>query len=129
IMDWNGCTAHDDLCAMNIEELEETAVELRKEIIAAVSRNGGHLASNLGCVELTLALHRVFDIRKNPLIFDVGHQCYAHKLLTGRGEMFQNLRQTGGCSGFPNPSESEFDPAVGGHAGNAVSIALGMGAA
>lgn len=114
---------------MTMAELTELAAECRRTIIEQVSRNGGHLASNLGCVELTLALHRVFDIKKSPIIFDVGHQCYTHKLLTGRSGAFQKLRQSDGCSGFPSPAESEWDAAVGGHAGTALSTALGIGAA
>ncbi|MBR2872782.1 MAG: 1-deoxy-D-xylulose-5-phosphate synthase [Lentisphaeria bacterium] len=114
---------------MSMDELTELAAECRRTIIEQVSRNGGHLASNLGCVELTLALHRVFDIKKSPIIFDVGHQCYTHKLLTGRRDAFQKLRQCDGCSGFPSPAESEWDAAVGGHAGTALSTALGIGAA
>jgi len=128
-MDWEKLVTHEELCAMSAGELEKLAGELRKEIIEQVSRNGGHLASSLGTVELILALHRVFDIRRSPLIFDVGHQGYAHKLLTGRGSLFRKLRQTEGCSGFPAPAESPYDAAVGGHAGTAISTALGMGAA
>ncbi len=128
-MDWERLVTHEELCAMKMEELEKLAGELRKEIIERVSCNGGHLASSLGAVELILALHRVFDIRRSPLIFDVGHQSYAHKLLTGRGKLFRKLRQAEGCSGFPTPAESPFDAAVEGHAGTAISTALGMGAA
>ena len=128
-MDWEKATSCEELRALSMEELDKTACALRQEIIEQVSRNGGHLASNLGTVELILALHRVFDVKRTPLIFDVGHQCYAHKLLTGRGALFRKLRQCGGCSGFPSPAESPYDPAVGGHAGSALSIALGLGAA
>ena len=128
-MEWENIAGHKSLSAMDIEELEEIAALCRQEIIRQVSSNGGHLASNLGCVELTLALHKVFDPAENFIVFDVGHQCYTHKLLTGRYEAFRKLRQKEGCSGFPHPEESPYDPAVGGHAGNAVSIALGVGAA
>ena len=128
-MDWNDLNGHSKLRAMTLKELEEAASFCRREIIRQVSCKGGHLASNLGCVELTLALHRVFDVKKSPLIFDVGHQCYTHKLLTGRHELFTRLRQTDGCSGFPHPEESAFDAVVGGHAGTALSSALGLGAA
>ena len=128
-MDWDKLTTHEELCAMDMGELRKLAGELRKEIIEQVSCNGGHLASSLGAVELILALHRVFDVRRSPLIFDVGHQSYAHKLLTGRGKLFRKLRQAEGCSGFPSPAESPFDAAVEGHAGTAISTALGMGAA
>ena len=81
--------------------LEELAAELRQRILQTVSRNGGHLSSNLGVVELTIALHRSFDFSRDQLIFDVGHQCYAHKLLTGRGDQFDTLRQYNGLTGFP----------------------------
>ena len=91
-----------------------------------MSKTGGHLASNLGSVELTVALHRVYDTSKDRLVFDVGHQCYTHKLLTGRRERFDTLRQYGGLSGFPKPYESADDAFVAGHASNSVSIALGM---
>ena len=128
-MDLKDFTGHSQLCAMDMKELEELAELCRENIIRKVSSNGGHLASNLGCVELTIALHKVFDPAATPVIFDVGHQCYTHKLLTGRYESFEHLRETEGCSGFPNPAESALDPAVGGHAGNALSIALGIGAA
>ena len=128
-MEWKNIADHRKLAAMDIRDLEKLASLCRQEIIRQVSCNGGHLASNLGCVELTLALHKVFDPAENPMVFDVGHQCYTHKLLTGRQESFQKLRLKEGCSGFPHPAESPLDPAVGGHAGNAVSIALGIGAA
>ncbi|MBO5793176.1 MAG: 1-deoxy-D-xylulose-5-phosphate synthase [Lentisphaeria bacterium] len=128
-MDLKGFAGHSRLCRMSVRELEEVAALCRKRIIDKVSSNGGHLASNLGCVELTIALHKVFDPARTPIIFDVGHQCYTHKLLTGRDESFEKLREKGGCSGFPHPAESPLDPAVGGHAGNALSVALGIGAA
>jgi len=100
--------------------------ELREQIIDSVSRTGGHLASSLGVVELTVALHRVFDLNVDRLVFDVGHQCYAHKILTGRGELMHTLRQFGGISGFPKPKEHRADAFIAGHASNAVSVALGM---
>ncbi len=100
--------------------------EIRSKIIETVSKNGGHLASNLGAVELTLALHSVFDSPNDKIVFDVGHQSYAHKLLTGRFEKFYTLRQNGGISGFTRPSESEHDPAVSGHSSNSISVALGL---
>lgn len=87
---------------------------------------GGHLASNLGVVELTVAIHRVFDTAVDRLVFDVGHQCYVHKALTGRRELFDTLRQFGGLSGFPKPWESVHDAFIAGHASNSVSVALGM---
>lgn len=113
----------------NTQELKELASEIRRQIIDSVGRNGGHLASSLGTVELCIALHKVFDLKENPVFFDVGHQAYAHKLLTGRVEKFQRLRRMDGCSGFPNRDESEYDPAAAGHAGAAVSLALGRAAA
>ena len=100
--------------------------ELRQFLVEQVSRTGGHLASNLGAVELTVAIHRVFDTSVDRLVFDVGHQCYVHKALTGRQELFSTLRQFGGLSGFPKPYESVHDAFVAGHASNSVSVALGM---
>lgn len=114
---------------MSDEQLRELACEIRERIITTVSRNGGHLASNLGAVELTLALHRVFDTPREKLVFDVGHQCYAHKLITHRAEAFDTLRQFGGLSGFTNKDESEFDTVTAGHSGSSVSTALGIAAA
>ena len=119
---------HDpsDVKKLNIRELKLLAEELRQEIIKVVSDRGGHLASNLGMVELTLAMHYVFDAPFDKLIFDVGHQCYAHKLLTGRYDSFQKLRSQGGVSGFPQAEESEYDAFTAGHASTAISAALGM---
>jgi 1-deoxy-D-xylulose-5-phosphate synthase len=111
---------------LSLTELEQLAQEIRCFIISAVGKNGGHLASNLGTVELTLALHREFDIPQDILIFDVGHQAYTHKILTGRKTAFEKLRKCGGCAGFPSPEESSFDTAVSGHAGVAVSLARGI---
>lgn len=106
-----------------------TPEEIRARIVDVVGRNGGHLASSLGAVELALALSRVFDPQKDRIVWDVGHQAYAWKILTGRDERFDTLRQFGGISGFPNPGESPADAAVAGHAGMALSVALGMAAA
>lgn len=100
--------------------------ELRDQIIDCVSETGGHLASSLGVVELTVALHRVFDLDVDRLVFDVGHQCYAHKILTGRGKQMTSLRKFGGISGFPKPKEHRADSFIAGHASNSVSVALGM---
>ncbi len=111
------------------KELPAEAEKLRNEIISSVSRNGGHLASSCGCVELIVALHRIFNTPAEKLFFDVGHQAYAHKLLTGRDDGFARLRHKDGVSGFTNPAESIFDPAVSGHAGCALSAALGHCAA
>lgn len=115
-----------DLKALDDGELRELAAELRERIIAIVSMNGGHLASNLGTVELTLALHAELDCPRDKLIFDVGHQAYAHKLLTGRYEAFSTIRREGGLSGFPRRGESEYDAFSVGHASTAISAALGM---
>ena len=115
-----------DLKKFNFRELATLADEIRERLIRVVSLNGGHLASNLGVVELTIALHRVFD-SNDRIIFDVSHQTYVHKLLTGRnGELFNKIRQTGGYSGFSCPSESKYDCFVAGHAGTALSVALGF---
>ena len=119
----------DELRSTEPEKLPEFAGKLRKIIIDSVSRNGGHLASSCGCVELITALHRIFDTPEEKIFFDVGHQAYAHKLLTGREDGFARLRHRDGVSGFTTPAESEFDPAVSGHAGSALSAALGHCAA
>jgi len=116
----------NDVKALQEEELPQLCQELRDKIVTDVSANGGHLASNLGVVELTVALHRVYDTSRDRLIFDVGHQCYAHKLLTGRRDDFDTLRTHGGISGFPKPYESGDDAFIAGHASNSVSVALGM---
>ena len=100
--------------------------QLREQIIDSVSRTGGHLASSLGVVEATVAVHRVFDLETDRLVFDVGHQCYAHKILTQRGGQMDSLRKLGGLSGFPKPREHRADAFIAGHASNAVSVALGM---
>ncbi len=115
-----------DVKQLSAQECRQLADELRAFLIGSVSRTGGHLASNLGAVELTLAIHRVFDTEKDRLVFDVGHQCYTHKLLTGRMEGFSGLRQYQGVSGFPKPRESVHDAFIAGHASNSVSVALGM---
>ncbi len=115
-----------DIKQMNLHELEALCASVREEIIRVVSEKGGHLASNLGAVELTVALHYVFSAPQDKIIFDVGHQAYTHKLLTGRLEMFEHLRERGGASGFPQMEESEYDSFAAGHASNAISAALGM---
>ena len=112
-----------DLKRLSIQELESLAGEIRAAIFAAVQQNGGHLASNLGVVELTLALHYVYDFGPHPtgldkLLFDVGHQCYPHKMLTGRAKGFANLRKQGAIGGFPMPDESAYDLFAVGHAGH-----------
>lgn len=115
-----------DLRTLSIAELEQLAAEIRQLITEAVSRCGGHLASNLGVVELTIALHHVFDFCKDRLLWDVGHQCYAHKILTGRKDRLFQLRQENGLSGFPFPQESPADVFSVGHAGTSIATALGM---
>jgi len=116
----------DDVKKLKREDLEPLCGEIRSFLIESVSRTGGHLASNLGTVELTVALHRVYDTKRDRLVFDVGHQSYTHKLLTGRRERFSTLRRYGGLSGFPKPCESDDDAFIAGHASNSVSVALGM---
>ena len=118
-----------DLRELSLAQLEKLAGEIRQLIVDVVSRQGGHLSSNLGVVELTIALHRCFDFLKDRLIWDVGHQTYANKILTGRREAFGTLRQKGGVSGFARPSESPYDVFHFGHAGTSVSAALGMACA
>ena len=117
---------HEDLLALNDDQREVLCAEIREFLVSHVARTGGHLASNLGAVELTVAIETVFDTMKDRLVFDVGHQSYVHKLLTGRQADFAHLRQFGGLSGFPKPSESPSDAFVAGHASSSVSIALGM---
>lgn len=115
-----------NLHQINDEEAVELCSRLRADILETVSTTGGHLASGLGAVELTVALHRVFDLEKDRLVFDVGHQCYSHKLLSGRAGQFKTLRSFGGISGYPKPEESPCDAFIAGHASNSVSVALGM---
>ena len=110
-----------DIKKLNKNELVLLSQEIRDCLIETVSMNGGHLASNLGAVELTIALHRVFNSPEDSIIFDVGHQSYTHKLLTGRFENFSTLRKEGGISGFMNPEESEHDAFVSGHSSMSVS--------
>lgn len=119
-------TSPADLRSMSLAELDELAAEIRRAIIEQVQKVGGHLAPNLGVVELTLAMHRVFDFAHDRLLFDVGHQCYPHKLLTGRAAMLGDLRTRKGMSGFPEPLESPYDLFRVGHAGTGISTAVGM---
>jgi 1-deoxy-D-xylulose-5-phosphate synthase len=116
----------DDLKKLSVVQLKSLADEIRQFILSVVSKTGGHLASNLGVVELTLALHYAFDFKTDKLLWDVGHQCYTHKIVTGRKEMFKQLRQANGVSGFPAPAESVYDQFIVGHAGTAVATAIGM---
>ncbi|MCM1367428.1 MAG: 1-deoxy-D-xylulose-5-phosphate synthase [Roseburia sp.] len=115
-----------DIKRLDISELGAVADSIREKIISTVENNGGHLSSNLGAVELTVALHYVFNSPVDKIIFDVGHQSYAHKLLTGRADKFDGLRRVGGISGFPQPNESEHDAFGTGHASTALSVALGF---
>lgn len=115
-----------DLKKLNLEEKNELCKEIRNLIIDVTSKNGGHVASNLGVVELTVALHSVFNTPKDKIIWDVGHQCYVHKILTGRKNKFNNIRQFGGISGFPKICESEYDSFNTGHSSTSISIATGI---
>ena len=115
-----------DVKRLSEEDAVRLCQELRRFLVEQVSRTGGHLASNLGVVELTVAIHRVYDTASDRLVLDVGHQCYVHKALTGRRELFGTLRQFGGLSGFPKPYESVHDAFMAGHASDSVSVALGM---
>lgn len=115
-----------DLKKLNIDELNELCSEIRKMMIETVSKNGGHLASNLGVVELTVALHKVFNSPVDQIVFDVGHQCYTHKILTGRKDSFSTLRTEGGISGFTRPVESEHDIFSSGHSSTSISAAIGL---
>ena len=118
-----------DLHQLSEEQLPEVCAELRQYIIDVLSENPGHLGASLGTVELTVALHYVFNAPYDRIIWDVGHQAYGHKILTGRREAFHTLRKFGGISGFPNPAESEYDAFIAGHASNSISAAMGMAVA
>lgn len=118
-----------DLRPLTPAQRDKLAAEIREELVTTVTKTGGHLASNLGAVELTIALHSVFRSPRDKFVWDVGHQAYVHKLLTGRRDRFSTLRQQGGLSGFPDPEESPHDAFVAGHAGNSISAALGMATA
>lgn len=115
-----------DVKKLNKKELLELSNEIREEITSATNRRGGHLSSNLGIVETTIALYKVFDFPKDKLVFDVGHQCYTHKILSGRKKEFSSIRSDGGLSGFPNKEESEYDVFTTGHAGASISASLGI---
>ena len=116
----------NDVKQLDEKELDVLCKEIREKIIFDVSKNGGHLGSNLGLVETTVALHRVLDLPQDKIIFDVGHQCYTHKLLTGRKDMFSTLRKKDGISGFTNRFESECDTFTAGHSGPSVSAGFGL---
>lgn len=116
----------EKLKKMSYDELSELCHEIREKLIATASINGGHLASNLGVVELSVAMHRVFNSPTDQIMFDVGHQCYTHKLLTGRGDRLATIRTEGGLAGFPKPTESEHDPMISGHSSTSISAACGL---
>ncbi|MCL1932370.1 MAG: thiamine pyrophosphate-dependent enzyme, partial [Candidatus Azobacteroides sp.] len=119
----------DDLRQLQPEQLEQVCRELRQYIIEILADNPGHFASSLGTIELTVALHYVLNTPYDRIVWDVGHQAYGHKILTGRREQFDTLRKLGGISGFPNPKESEYDAFIAGHASNSISAALGIAVA
>ena len=121
----DGIASPKDLKGLGSEALAQLAQEIREEIVSTVSQTGGHLGASLGVVELTLALHSVLDAPRDKIVWDVGHQAYPHKLLTGRLQQFSTLRQAGGISGFPRIEESEYDAFGVGHAGTSISAALG----
>ena len=125
----SGVKAPSDIKKMSTQQLYELCFEIRQKMLETVSKNGGHLSSNLGAVELTVALHKVFDSPRDSIVFDVGHQCYAHKLITGRYENFDTLRKKGGLSGFCRPNESEHDTFYSGHSSTSVSAGLGIATA
>ena len=118
--------SQQDLKKLTLEEKVLLAQEIREYILVIVSKNGGHLASNLGVVELTIALHSVFDVPKDKIVWDVGHQTYVHKILTGRKEELKTLRKLDGIAGFPKTNESESDCFNTGHSSTSISAALGM---
>ena len=115
-----------DLKQLNEQQVKQLCAEIRQFLLENISKTGGHLASNLGVVELTVALHRVLDTPQDKIVFDVGHQCYTHKILTGRRGQFDKLRQLDWISGFANPNESEHDAFIAGHGNTALSLALDM---
>ena len=115
-----------DLKQLNEQQVEQLCAEIRQFLLENISKTGGHLASNLGMVELTVALHRALNTPQDKIVFDVGHQCYTHKILTGRRGQFDKLRQLDGISGFPNPNESRHDAFIAGHGNTALSLAIGM---
>ena len=115
-----------DLKKLNLKEKQKLAEEIRKYILEVVAKNGGHLASNLGVVELTIALHSVFDVPKDKIVWDVGHQSYVHKIITGRREELKHIRKLNGIAGFPKTKESESDCFNTGHSSTSISAALGM---
>lgn len=119
----------DDLRRLSVDQLPEVCRELREDIVEELSVNPGHLASSLGVTEITVALHYVYDTPYDRIVWDVGHQAYGHKILTGRREQFSTNRKLHGIMPFPSPTESEYDSFVCGHASNSISAALGMAVA
>ena len=117
---------YNEIKTKSVEELKSLSEELRQKIIQTVSHNGGHLSSNVGAVELIVAMHYVFDVAKDPFIFDVSHQSYTHKLLTGRWDSFDSLRMLDGISGYTKPEESPYDYFVAGHSSTSISLAVGV---
>ena len=122
-------TSPKDLRGLSYEQLDQLSAEIREFIITAVTNTGGHLGSNLGVVELTLAIHRIFESPHDVVLWDTGHQAYVHKILTGRADGFQRLRKRDGISGYPNRSESEHDWIESSHASTALSYAHGLSVA
>ncbi|MDE5786387.1 MAG: 1-deoxy-D-xylulose-5-phosphate synthase, partial [Duncaniella sp.] len=125
----SGIDSPADLRKLPVDRLPAVCDELRRFLIASLSKNPGHFASSMGAVELTVALHYVFNTPYDRIVWDVGHQAYGHKILTGRRDRFDTNRTMGGLSGFPNPSESPYDTFMAGHASNSISAALGMAVA
>ncbi|MEG1381679.1 MAG: 1-deoxy-D-xylulose-5-phosphate synthase [Ruthenibacterium sp.] len=119
----------EDVKKLNMQELDQLSAEIRAFLIESVSQTGGHLSSNLGTIELTLALHKVFTTPRDELVFDVGHQCYTHKIVTGRKDKFDTLRMLDGISGFPSPKESKHDTVISGHGNTSISTAIGLATA
>ncbi|NLG10934.1 MAG: 1-deoxy-D-xylulose-5-phosphate synthase, partial [Coriobacteriaceae bacterium] len=122
----SGINGPEDLRSLSIEQLDVLAQEIREELVSTTAKTGGHLASSLGAVELILAMHYIYDFSHDHLVFDVGHQAYAHKLITGRRDDFNTLRCYGGICGFPKRAESPYDTHDAGHASDSLSIALGL---
>ena len=125
----NGISLPEDLRRLKVDELPQLCEELRRDIVEEVAVNPGHLASSLGVVEITVALHYVYNTPEDRIVWDVGHQAYGHKILTGRRDKFCTNRKLGGIKPFPSPEESEYDTFACGHASNSVSAALGMAVA
>ena len=122
----DGVNSPKDIKKLNIDQLNQLCTEIRELMINTVADNGGHLASNLGTVELTVAIHKVFNSPRDQIVFDVGHQSYTHKILTGRKDRFSTLRQEGGISGFTRPAESKHDIFSSGHSSTSISAAIGL---